>query len=220
MGEVMELYSANILEQIIPLSGWLAIAMQSASIYKGIRLTKLTRGSTLAWIFAAASIMQITRSFLVAVEGQSPFLIYERMINPLIISILLYVFISKLVRIYEQDLKLLKIGLAVESAALGILQIDSKGIIRYANRAVIRMIGADRAELIDQPLISVMPESFREKHLAAFSRYLTTGKRTLDWSKVDGAFLTAQKTEVPVRISLADLTIGGEKYFVGIVQRR
>lgn len=108
--------------------------------------------------------------------------------------------------------------LALGVAADGVVTIDAGSRILFANPALERIFGYTRAELLGQPLALLMPEDLRDRHAAALARYVETGHRTLSW---DGVELTGRHKSgrhVPIEVSFAEGSAGGERFFTGILR--
>src|SRR5580698_9759862 len=88
----------------------------------------------------------------------------------------------------------------VETATDAVVSMDETGAILLANPATRTIFGYDPIEIVGKPLTMLMPEMMRKLHENGFKRYLTTGKRHLDWQGVE---VTAQRKdgqEFPVEV--------------------
>src|SRR5580698_3526777 len=106
----------------------------------------------------------------------------------------------------------------VETATDAVVSMDETGAILLANPATRTIFGYDPIEIVGKPLTMLMPEMMRKLHENGFKRYLTTGKRHLDWQGVE---VTAQRKdgqEFPVEVSFGELTSNGHKVFTGFVR--
>jgi len=106
----------------------------------------------------------------------------------------------------------------VENNADAIVTVDTDSQIRYANDAVERVFGYEPEELIGEPLTTIMPERFRSSHFAAMAAYLDTGDRTMDWTGIELPAEHRDGHEVPLSITFAEYTHGGERLFSGIMR--
>ena len=97
---------------------------------------------------------------------------------------------------------------------------DATGTIRYANRAAARLFGRTTDELVGAPLISLMPERFRERHLHGFATFLAGGESQLvGKATLELVALTASGAEVPIELSLgAWAEHDGERHVTGVLR--
>jgi PAS domain S-box-containing protein len=106
----------------------------------------------------------------------------------------------------------------VEAANDAVVSMDERGAILLANPATKRIFGYDPVEIVGKPMTMLMPEMMRKLHENGFKRYLTTGKRHLNWQGVE---VTAQRKdgeEFPVEVSFGELTSDGHKVFTGYIR--
>ena len=120
----------------------------------------------------------------------------------------------------EEDLRISeeKDRVIVEAANDAVITMDEKGAILLANPATRRIFGYDPVEIVGKPMTMLMPEMMRKLHENGFRRYLTTGKRHLNWQGVE---VTAQRKdgqEFPVEVSFGELTSDGHKLFTGFIR--
>ena len=100
----------------------------------------------------------------------------------------------------------------------GIITIDDGSRIKHVNVAAARMFGYEEGELLGREITTVMPESYRAIHLAAFRRYLDTGQRHLNWEAIPLVGLRKDGKEVPIEVSLGEYAVAGRRVFVGVVR--
>ena len=106
----------------------------------------------------------------------------------------------------------------VEAAHDVVVSMNEEGAILLANPAARRIFGYDPVEIVGKPMTMLMPEMMRKLHENGFRRYLTTGKRHLDWQGVE---VTAQRKdgqEFPVEVSFGEQTSDGHKVFTGFIR--
>jgi len=108
--------------------------------------------------------------------------------------------------------------LAIGVAADGVVTIDIQSRILFTNPALERIFGYTRAELLGHPLTVLMPEELRDRHAAALARYVETGHRTLAWDGVELVGRHKSGRHVPIEVSFAEGSAGGERFFTGIVR--
>lgn len=87
---------------------------------------------------------------------------------------------------------------------------DEMNRIAYLNPAAESLLGWSRAEVIGEPLTILMPERFRERHLAGFRRYLETGEARIIGKAIHVPALTRSGREVDVDLSISVLSSAGE----------
>src|SRR5262245_2813812 len=90
----------------------------------------------------------------------------------------------------------------VEPAKDASISANSSGTIIYANPSTVELFGYTAAELLGKPLTMLMPERFRQAHVAGLHRFLAARE-----SRVLGKMLelVGQKkdgTEFPLELSL------------------
>jgi len=120
----------------------------------------------------------------------------------------------------EEDLRISeeKHRVIVEAANDAVVSMDEEGAILLANPATRRIFGYDPVEIVGKPMTMLMPEMMQKLHENGFRRYLTTGKRHLNWQGVE---VTAQRKdgqEFPVEVSFGELTSDGHKLFTGFIR--
>jgi PAS domain S-box-containing protein len=106
----------------------------------------------------------------------------------------------------------------VETANDAVVSMDETGAILLANPSTRRIFGYDPIEIIGKPLTMLMPEMMRKLHENGFKRYLSTGKRHLNWQGIE---LTAQRKdgqEFAVEVSFGELISDGHKVFTGFIR--
>ena len=117
-------------------------------------------------------------------------------------------------RLYSDE----RYRLVLETASDAVVSMDHSGIIQAANPAIKRIFGYEPEEVIGKPLTILMPESMRELHTNGFNRYLSTGKRHINWQ---GTELTARRKngeDFPVEVSFGELSGAGHKLFTGFIR--
>ncbi|MDH5763037.1 MAG: PAS domain S-box protein [Nitrospinota bacterium] len=100
----------------------------------------------------------------------------------------------------------------------GILTINTSGIITIANPAIETIFGYSPAELIGKNVTTLIPESYRDRHLFKMRSYLTTGKSNIIGKLVEVEGNRKDGSVIPIELSISEYTIGGEKHFIGIIR--
>jgi len=99
-----------------------------------------------------------------------------------------------------------------------VLIMDDRGIVVAANNALHRILGYKPEEIVGTPLSRIMPERYRAQHSEGFRRYLSNGKRKLDWTSIQLPGLTADGCEVPLAIAFGEFEEEGRHFFTGILR--
>jgi two-component system, NtrC family, sensor kinase len=105
-----------------------------------------------------------------------------------------------------------------ETATDGIISIDDRSKIRYANPAAGQMFGYELAEMLDKNLTDLMPERLRQIHLTSVSRYINTGEKHIHWRAVELIGLHKSGREFPIEISFGEDVQSDGHFFTGIVR--
>src|SRR3954452_25151699 len=102
----------------------------------------------------------------------------------------------------------------LDAAPDGLLLVDAAGQITLANDRVEHMFGYGRADLLGQPVEVLLPEAFRQVHVAHRQRFLDQSRTrpmgaglALSGRRKDG-------TEFAVEVSLSPLNSGGARWVV------
>jgi two-component system sensor kinase FixL len=105
----------------------------------------------------------------------------------------------------------------VDSAVDAILVIDHRGRIEEFNDAATRLFGYAAPEVLGQNVSMLMPEPYRREHDGYMQRYLTTGEKRIIGIGREVAARRKDGTVFPVRLSVGEMTIAGERKFTGIL---
>jgi PAS domain S-box-containing protein len=108
--------------------------------------------------------------------------------------------------------------LAADSVSDGIVAINERSVILFANPALARMFGYSPSELCGRELTLLMPDSLRDKHRASLGRYVATGQRHLPWKGVELPGLHKSGRQIPLEISFGEIVKDGRHLFVGVVR--
>lgn len=105
-----------------------------------------------------------------------------------------------------------------QSSPEAIVSADSNGHIVYWNRGAQDVFGYWEEEVLNRPLTILMPERYRESHLAGLKRYLQTGEGRLIGTTTEIEGLRKDGTEFPLELSLSTWVADSERYFSGILR--
>jgi PAS domain S-box-containing protein len=106
----------------------------------------------------------------------------------------------------------------VQTAGDAIITMDERGRITYWNRGAEQRFGFSAEEVLDQPLIRIMPERFRGRHEEGLRRYLAGGGSGVVGRTLELSGLRKDGSEFPMELSVTRWTIQGETHFTGIVR--
>jgi PAS domain S-box-containing protein len=95
----------------------------------------------------------------------------------------------------------LRQAVVTETITDAAVTIDDEGIIRHANSATEDLFGYTAAELVGEPLTTLVPERLRARHEAGLERYVETGEQQMDWRDIEMPGLRKDGTEVELSIS-------------------
>jgi len=100
----------------------------------------------------------------------------------------------------------------------GIISADRSGRIMFWNAGAAAIFGHSEDEALGRPLTDLMPERYRDAHLAGMSRYLATGEARMVGSSVELEGLRADGAEFPLELSLGTWNQGGAVCFSAVVR--
>lgn len=110
-----------------------------------------------------------------------------------------------------------KLRLLIETADMGIVTIDSTGIIETFNKAAEKIFGYTAAAVIGQPVALLMPPDDASQHNNYLANYLRTGQakiinlgRELLGRRKDG-------TLFPMELRVGHARVGDQSFFTGII---
>jgi len=105
----------------------------------------------------------------------------------------------------------------LESAVDAIVVIDARGCIEWFNPAAERMFGYTEADMIGKNVNILMPSPYHEEHDGYMARYLTTGEKRIIGIGRQVAGLRRDGTTFPLRLSVGEMQVNGERKFTGIL---
>lgn len=109
-------------------------------------------------------------------------------------------------------------GASVHSGLKVIITGNKEGRITFFNRQAEDLFGYKENEVYGRPITMLMPERFRDAHLAGMERYLKTGEgQIIDNRPVAVFVLTKTGEEIPITLELSS---DGDDVFTAILRRR
>jgi diguanylate cyclase (GGDEF)-like protein/PAS domain S-box-containing protein len=105
-----------------------------------------------------------------------------------------------------------------QSAIDAIVTADSAGNIVGWNPSAERIFGYTEAEVSLQPLTLLMPERYRERHLAGMNRLLSGTQFGMQGKSIEVEGLRKDGNEFPMELSLAKWAVSGNSFFSGTIR--
>jgi len=105
----------------------------------------------------------------------------------------------------------------VDSAVDAIILIDARGCVESFNFGAEQLFGYAAAEVVGKNVSMLMPSPYRDDHDGYLANYLDTGIAKIIGVGRDVTALRKDGRMLPVRLSVGELTIRGEKKFTGIL---
>lgn len=107
----------------------------------------------------------------------------------------------------------------IEAAQDAIICVGEEGNVNVWNKAAENIFGYSKDEIIDQPILTIIPEKYKSKHQAGLKRFLQTGKTKIIGKTVEVAGKTKSGHEVPIEMSLSFHESGEKQYtFTAIIR--
>ncbi len=101
-----------------------------------------------------------------------------------------------------------------EMGSDGIIAIDRRSIVGYANDQANAMFGFGPRELTGQSLARIMDVKTFERHSLALARYLDSGERHMSWGKVEVTGQHRDGSAVPHLLQLREYQEQGKRFFI------
>lgn len=120
---------------------------------------------------------------------------------------------EELIRLSEARFRAL-----AESASDAIATIDVDSKILFVNRAAENIFGYSVDQMLGQEITMLMPDYLRHVHKSAIARYTGTGRKHVNWTRIQLPGLHRDGHEIPVELSIAEHVENGEKRFTGILR--
>ena len=99
----------------------------------------------------------------------------------------------------------------------GIIVIDASGTIEAFNRGAQELFGYPESEMLGRNVSLLMPSPHHEEHDQFLARYLTTGGARIIGVGREALGRTRDGRIFPVHLSVAEMRIGGERKFTGML---
>jgi PAS domain S-box-containing protein len=110
-------------------------------------------------------------------------------------------------------------GAILDSALDCIVSIDKDGLIREFNPAAEKVFGYSRADILGKSMAGlIIPPSLREKHRAGLGHFLATRESTILGRRIEMIGMRADRTEIPIELSVTHFFIEDEPMFTGIIR--
>jgi PAS domain S-box-containing protein len=105
-----------------------------------------------------------------------------------------------------------------QTATDAIITANGQGLIEDWNAGAARLFGYEPAEAVGRPLTLLIPEKFREGHLAGMKRVQSGGERHAIGRTVELAGRRKDASEFPIELSLSQWTAAGSPHFTGTIR--
>lgn len=105
-----------------------------------------------------------------------------------------------------------------DTATDAILTIDDRSNIVFVNQAIEKVFGYAPDELIGRKLTILMPDDKRQPHDSGLNRYLSTGKRNVNWGGIAFPGLHKSGEIIPLEISFGEFERDGNRFFTAIAR--
>jgi PAS domain S-box-containing protein len=106
----------------------------------------------------------------------------------------------------------------VQSTTDAVVSFDRDGEIVFANDASVNLLGYDPGDLHGRPVVDLVPERLRGWFEGALDSETDTGRRFAGWDGAEFLVRTADGTERPVSITIAEHVHGGRPVLSAIVR--
>lgn len=106
---------------------------------------------------------------------------------------------------------------ALDGTEDGVITINQKGIILSVNRAVLKLFGYAKSELIGQNVKMLMPDEYGKHHDQFIVNHLETGVKKIIGIGREIPALRKNGNVFPARLEVNSANVGDEKLFVGVL---
>ncbi len=111
-----------------------------------------------------------------------------------------------------------RIKTVFDTAADGLVTISAEGVIDAFNPAAVNMFGYDLDEIVGKNVSALMPQPYRSEHDEYLKRYLTGSATRRPGEYLEFEAARKDGTTFPIEISVAEMNIGGETMFTGVIR--
>ena len=105
----------------------------------------------------------------------------------------------------------------VDSAALGIVTMDDKGVVESINSAAGKLFGYRPDEIVGRPVAVLMPEPYRADHDAHLANYTGSGESAIVGTNRELQAQHRDGSVFPIELAVSESWSGGRKTFIGII---
>jgi PAS domain S-box-containing protein len=106
----------------------------------------------------------------------------------------------------------------LNTAADGIISIDSSGVIQAFNAAASQIFGYTEAEVIGQKVNVLMPAPYTDEHDSYLERYRETGEAKIIGIGREIVGRRKDGSSFPLELSVSEVKVGGVTTFTGIIR--
>lgn len=106
----------------------------------------------------------------------------------------------------------------VDTAADGIVTIDSAGLMQSFNPAAERLFGYSAAEVLGRNVTLLMPEPHRSQHDQYLQRYLSGGEAHVIGVGREVSARRKDGSPIPIGLAVSDMRLGARRLFTGILR--
>ena len=99
-----------------------------------------------------------------------------------------------------------------------VLMVDDRGVIEFANPAVLSTFGYAPEQLTGQTVAIIQPEDLRSAHNDGMRRHLATGEKRVDWRGTETRGLHRDGYEFPVEIVFSEIPVHGRRGYVAFIR--
>lgn len=106
----------------------------------------------------------------------------------------------------------------LDSAGDGVIATDAEGLVLYANPALEGILGWKSGDLEGKPLLTIVPEEYREAHKRGFKRYMETRSPVIIDQAVEVPGLCVDGSVRPIELRVSAYGDGDDTIILGIVR--
>jgi PAS domain S-box-containing protein len=105
-----------------------------------------------------------------------------------------------------------------QTATDAIITANAQGVIEDWNEGATHLFGYELTEVVGQSLELLIPQRFRDRHLAGMTRMHGGGERHTLGKTVELAGRRKDASEFPIELSLSDWSVDGRRHFTGFIR--